>query len=238
MMNETSRPVSQRMQRLREIAQELGVSIYDDPRPLSPPRQIPTFRSPDDERKADAVIGQLRIEETAAQPQNRSLKRAFGATKKPQASPTYKELYAALMRVIDENGLAGVAEVLLSRFKALGGDINLSRRGSTSVLKKITTNGDNQEQRGRLLQAATEKCRLDFVLLLSQFADQTSLDESLSVALGKRELGIIETLLSYGKCRNRKWLISITDRITTKGRMQLCLMHYSKAQLGVVIMRY
>src|SRR5580700_5587012 len=183
MMNGTGRPVSQRTQRLREIAQELGVSIYDNLSPLSPPRNIPTFRSPDDERKADAIIGQLRIEESAAQPQNKSLKRAFSANKKPQAPPTYKELYAALTRVIDENGLAGVAEVLLSRFKALGGDINLARRGSTSVFKKIATNGDNQEQRGRLLQAATEKCRLDFVLLLSQSADQTSLDESLSVAL-------------------------------------------------------
>jgi hypothetical protein len=202
MMNGTSRPVSQRTQRLREIAQELGVSIYDNLSPLFRPGQIPTFRSPNDELKADEVIRRLRIEESGAQPQSRSLKRAFSANKKPEAPPTYKELYAALTRVVDENDSAGVAEVLLNRFNALGGDVNLARRGSTSVFKKITTNGDNQEQRGRLLQAATEKCRLDFVLLLSQFADQTSSDESLSVALGKRELGIIETLLSHGKCKN------------------------------------
>jgi len=165
--------------------------------PLSPPKQRRTFLVPDDERKADAVLGQLRIEESQSKPQSRGLKRAFTKAQK-SSEHTYKEVYAALSRVIEENGLAGVFEVLLKRFKTVGGDINLSRKASTGMVKRMT-NADNKSERGRLLHMATEICRLDFVQLLAPLADQPSLDESLHIALENRELAIIETLLEYGE---------------------------------------
>jgi hypothetical protein len=197
-------PASQRLQRLQEIAQEVEVGVakefralsQQDSTNLSPPRQIPSFRLPDDERKADAVLGQLRIELAQAQPQAKGLKRAF-TTSKRQSPYDYEELHAALTRVIDENGLVGVAEVLLNRCKAIGGDLNLARRASTGVIKKLT-NAQSPEQRGRLLQTATEQGRPDLVQLLSPHADTPSLDESLSIALNIHNLEIVKILLQYG----------------------------------------
>lgn len=197
-------PASQRLKRLQEIAREDEVGVakefrtlsQEDSTRLSPPRQTPSFRIPDDERKADAVLGQLRIDLAQAQPQARGLKRAF-TTSKRQSPYDYEELHAGLTRVIDENGLAGVAEVLLNRCKALGGDLNLARRASTGVIKKLT-NAQSPEQRGRLLQTATGQCRPDLVQLLTPYADTASLDESLSIALEKHQLEIVNILLRYG----------------------------------------
>lgn len=197
-------PAPQRSQRLWQIAAEEEVGVAREIRALpqeaftklSPPRNLPSYRVPDDERRADAILGNLRIE-AQAQPQSKGLKRAF-TTNKRQSPYTYEELHAALTKVIDQNDLAGVAEVLLSRFRGLNGDPNLARRASIGVLKKLT-NAQSPEQRGRLLQTAAEQCRHDFVQLLSPWADTASLDESLLIALERKQLEIVETLLRYGR---------------------------------------
>jgi hypothetical protein len=197
-------PASQRLQRLQEIAEEEDVGVakefrallQEDSTLLFPTRRSPSFCGPDDERKADAVLGQLRIELVQAQPQAKGLKRAFTSSKR-QSPYDYEELHAALTRVIDENGYPGVAEVLLSRFKALDGDPNLAKRASTGVIKRLTS-AQSSEQRGRLLQTAAEQCRLDFVQLLSPHGDTTSLDESLAIALERKHVEIVEALLRYG----------------------------------------
>jgi hypothetical protein len=196
---------SQRIQRLQEIAEEEDVGVAkefrdlsrEDTTPLSPPRRVPSFRTPDDEQRADVVLGKLRNELAQIQPQASTLKRAFTTSKK-QSPYNYEESHLALTRVIDENGSAGVAEVLLNRCRALGGDLNLARRASTGVIKKLT-NAQSPEQRGRLLQTASEQGRHDFVQLLSPHADAASLDESLSIALNKHHLEVVKILLQYGK---------------------------------------
>jgi hypothetical protein len=124
------------------------------------------------------------------------VKRAFTSNKQ-QKSYNYQEIYAALARVIDDDGQVGVAEVLLNRLRGVGGDPNLARRASTSVLKKIT-NGETEGQRRRLLQSATEKGRHDLVQILAPYIDSASLDESLFIALQRKHLGIVETLLQHG----------------------------------------
>lgn len=189
-------PVFQRTKRLREIAENYGVALDLDLTPLSPPKQVPTFSIPDDERKADAVLGQLKIEESQSPTQPKGLKRAF--TKTPKTSIyTYKELYAALSRVIEDNDLPGVAEVLLRRFKAVDGDINVARRASIGMASRIR-NSVVQAEPGRLIQKAAELGRHDLVQLLAPLANQESLDQSLQIALGARQLAITKTLLQYG----------------------------------------
>jgi hypothetical protein len=188
---------SQRSQRLEQIAQKLGVLLNIDATPLLPPLQMPTFSIPEDDRKADAVLGQLRIEESQTQPQSNGLKRAF--TKAPRPSTyTYNELYTALLQVIEDNDRPGVAEVLLRRFIAAQGDIDFARRASTGVISKITKY-NNHAERGRLIQRATELSRFDFVQLLAPLASQESLDESLQIAFEAKELAVIKTLIQYGK---------------------------------------
>jgi hypothetical protein len=201
-MGNVKRSQRQRL-RLQEIAKELGVILDADLTTLYPPLTAPSFQVADDERKADAILRNLHIEEAVSKPQARGLKRLSTTFQKPSRSAayTYDELYAALSRVVEENGEVGVVEVLLKRFQDVQGNINLSRRASTGVIKRMR-NADSPEERGRLLQTATESARLEIVQLLSPLADQSSLDESLHIALGKRELPIVETLLRYGKDRN------------------------------------
>lgn len=194
------RAAVRRAQRLHAISQELRIVLDADLTTQFPPQKPPTFCVPDDERKADAVLGQLKIEESAGKGQTRGLKR-FSSTFQKQTKPTtytYDEIYAALSRVVEENGVVGVVEVLLKRFKNVQGDISLARRASSGMIKRIT-NTDSQDERGQLLQSATRSSCLGFVQLLSPLADQIALDESLQVALEKRDLQIIQTLLQYGE---------------------------------------
>jgi hypothetical protein len=188
---------SQRKLRLQRLALGLGAVLPANHVELSPPKSVPTFLAPDDQRKADAILGQLKIEEAANKPQPKGLRKLSTRSSK-SGPPTYDELYAALYRAISDNVSAGVVEALLERFKTLSGNVNLARRASGGVIRKIR-NADNPEERGRLLQTATEILRYDFVQLLAPLADQLSLDESFHIAISKRELRIIETLLSYGE---------------------------------------
>jgi hypothetical protein len=192
---------SQRSQRLKGIAEKYGVILDIDLTPLSPPKQTPTFSIPDDERKADAVLGQLKIEESQSSTQPKGLKRAFIKPQRPTAY-TYKELYAALSRVIEDNDHPGVAEVLLNRFRAVDGDVNVARRASIGMVSRIR-NSVVQAEPGRLIQRATELDRHILVQILAPLANQESLDESLQISLGARYLNITETLLQYGKSRSQ-----------------------------------
>lgn len=190
-------PPAQRSQRLKRIAQKINTAVVIDSSPLYPPRNPPTFCVPDDERKADAILGQLKLEESQGQPQPGRLTRTF--TKSSKASTySYNELYAALSRVLDENGMAGTFEALLRRFRAIEGNINVPKK-RTGVISKIRSS-DNQQQPGRLLQSATRIRRNDLVQLLAPLSpSQDSLDESLLIALQTRDLAVVESLLQYGQ---------------------------------------
>jgi hypothetical protein len=187
----------QRLQRLQSIAQRAGAVLNTDPTPLSPPRQPAIFCVPDDERKADAILGQLKLEDSHGQSQPNRLTRTF--TKAAKASAySYNELYAAISRVVGENGSAGTFEVLLRRFRAIEGNINVPRKRNTGVISKIRSS--DTQQPSRLLQGATQLHRNDLVQLLTPLSpSQDSLDESLLIALQARDLAVVETLLQYGR---------------------------------------
>lgn len=191
---------AKRSHRLREIHTELGVVFDADLTTLQPPQKPPSFLAPGDEGKADSVLRNLQIEGAVIKSQTKGLKRLSTTIHKVSRSTvsSYDELYAALSRVVEESAGAGVLEVLLNRFRNVQGNVNLVRMASTGMLRRIR-NADTTEERGRLLQIATENSRLDMVQLLSPLADQSSLDESLHIALEDRQLLIIEVLLSYGK---------------------------------------
>ncbi|CZT51702.1 uncharacterized protein RSE6_12887 [Rhynchosporium secalis] len=184
----------QRSRRLDQIAKEAGVILEIDLTTLTPQKTL-TFKVSDDEGKADEILGQLKIEDSVGRPQSKGLRRFSGRISK--SLYTYDELYSALSRVVSDNGSAGVVEVLLGRFNAVEGNINLSRRASISVIKRIR-NTDSAEQRGRLIHTATELGRSDLVQLLAPHADQSSLDQALQIAIEKRDLESVETLLRYG----------------------------------------
>ena len=189
-------PAAQQLRLLR-IAQRVDAVLDIDLSQLSPPRQSPSFCVAEDERKADAILGELKLEDSQGQSQHSRLARTFTKASKASAY-SYNELYAALSRVISENGLAGVFEVLLGRFRAIEGNINSPKKRITGVISKIR-NSDNR-QPGRLLQEAAQLHRNDLVQLLGPFSpSQESLDESLLIALQAKDLAVIESLLQYGR---------------------------------------
>lgn len=195
-MNRQSAPT--RAQRLPEIAHQVGAVLenFDGSTLGRPARPPPSYWIPDDERKADAIIAQLRIDENAGKSSRRT-SLGFGKTQR-QAPATYTELYRAMVWVVQDNGLPGVLEVLLNRFKAIEGNVNLARKNSTSLAKRVRGR-EEQEERGRILDLAAERCRLDFIHLLAPLADQQSLDDALAIVLPKRALDIVKVLVGYGR---------------------------------------
>jgi hypothetical protein len=189
-------PASQRVQRLKEIAREVGAVLDIVLTPLSPPRSAPFFCTPEDQGSADEILRKLRNEEARGQPQSKGLKRAF--TKSQPSKYTYADLYAALSAVVEENGSAGVGQALLERFKTVGGDINIARRPSAGMMSRMRKS-ELPAEPGRLLQRSSEIGRHDFVQLLAPLATQESLDESLQIVLASRDLPIMMTLLQYGE---------------------------------------
>src|SRR4051794_21095135 len=125
---------SKREQRLKSIAQELGVVYEDDLAVLSPPNRPPTWKVPDDSRKADAILGQLKLEDAQKGQSKKRVSLSFSKSQKP-STYSYDELYAALSRAVDDNVDAGVVEVLLKRFRDVEGNINLARRSSTGMMR-------------------------------------------------------------------------------------------------------
>lgn len=186
-----------RRRRLREIAVSLGAVLETDLPPLVATRG-PSLSVPDDDRKADAILGQLKLERSASKSSPKGLRRLSSLARIPRSQEySYDELYAALARVVEENGIAGVVEVLLKRFQTLEGDVNIARRASSGMIRRIR-NLDDQGERGRLLETATSLRREDIVQLLCPYADQSALDKALAIAVEMKDLAITEFLLAFG----------------------------------------
>ncbi|TVY88566.1 Ankyrin [Lachnellula willkommii] len=176
----------QRSQRLQELASQIGVSPTTGTT-LTAPDRPPSFSDPDNDRKAKAILGELEIQSS----QNPTLKKLY---KPEKHSPySYAHLYDGLAKVVEDNGLPGVLEALLKKFKEEGGDISLMRKGK---IRKLHSNIPGE--RGNLLQEATTKRSVPFVQLLVPHGNQVSLDESLRIALGFKDMEIIKLLLQYG----------------------------------------
>jgi hypothetical protein len=100
---------------------------------------------------------------------------------------------------LEENHPPGVVEVLLRRFTDKDGNINIARKAKNGTMAKLRSSSA-PEERGSLLQKAAKLCNFKFVQLLAPFADQTSLDEALGIAISidRRQLTIIVLILQYG----------------------------------------
>ena len=174
----------------------MGVLLDFSIAPLSPNKNPQSFQSSSDTQNAEEYLAFLRRKATEEKPPSKGLKRM--ATKSSKAAIyTHDEVYTALSTIIEENGSAGILEVLLKRFASLNGDINVARKAKTGVFRKLAK-ADSAYERGNLLHSATEAKRNDFVQLLVPLADPPSRNECLQIALSSRDIPVIETLLRYG----------------------------------------
>jgi ankyrin repeat protein len=186
-----------RDQRLAEFARELHLN--PDRRPVR--QQIPgrpvRFRDAGDEQAAQQLLQaskHTKIESVSF------VKRKL-MSKAKRTTFSHSEILAELVLAVKANIRPGLVEVLGDLVKEQNGDINFSRMKSQSLNKKIR--GKNQtEERSKLLEMATANRNIDMVQVLAPFSDQTSLDESLHIALNvlpdPRSIIIPEILLAYG----------------------------------------
>ncbi|CAG8954744.1 hypothetical protein HYFRA_00004669 [Hymenoscyphus fraxineus] len=184
---------AERASRLTQIATSYNAILHGPNAPFTRPSQPPTPSvSTEDERIADAVLAQLRHEVDQIQGSTRGFKKVF--SKPSKSAPTYKDIYAALLRVIEEGGPTGSVVVLLRRFAAIEGDINVAKRASSGIVGIRSS----PVQRGNIIQTAVRTKQNQFVQLLAPLADQESLDEGLGIALCAKDLENTTTLLQYG----------------------------------------
>jgi hypothetical protein len=78
----------------------------------------------------------------------------------------------------------------------LGASVDVSRRASTSMWKKVTKK-DQTNQRSDVLQVATRGGSVQLVQLLAARADQLSRDEALLIAIYQHDLEKVQTLLEF-----------------------------------------
>ncbi|CAG8974912.1 hypothetical protein HYALB_00006697 [Hymenoscyphus albidus] len=124
---------AERASRLAQIATSYNAILHGPNALFTRPSQPPTPSvSAEDETIADAVLRQLKHEVDQIQGSTRGLKKVF--SKPSKLAPTYKDLYAALLRAIEEGGPTGTVVVLLRRFTAIEGDINVAKRASSGIV--------------------------------------------------------------------------------------------------------
>ncbi|KAI6354397.1 hypothetical protein MCOR25_008623 [Pyricularia grisea] len=106
---------------------------------------------------------------------------------------TYREINHVMARIVDENGSVDLVNALIR----MGADVNVTRRSSTSLWKKVARRHQTPE-RSDLLQVATVRCRPELVEVLAAQADQANLDNALRYAILRRDLHVLQVLLDAG----------------------------------------
>ncbi|KAJ9150821.1 NF-kappa-B inhibitor alpha [Pleurostoma richardsiae] len=197
-------PVSQeeRQWRLRRLAAEWGIEDPPDTAPLTRPSVSPlspTFSTPNDDFLAEELLKRRRLSSNQGQNHGSAdaVKRAFTLNKKK--TPTYdpREIFDALDQHVGNGGSAGVAEVLVRKLLAAGGDLSaVSTKTRTSLLTRRRSL--ETFQRGRVLQKAIQSGEPDMVAVLAPHCDSLTLDTALPPALESGSVEIIEVLLRHG----------------------------------------
>ena len=103
-----------------------------------------------------------------------------------------KEVSRAFNSAVEVGRPLGAIEALLQ----MGADVDVSRRASTSMMKKLTKK-DQEDQRSFALQIATRNHSLELVELIASRAGQVTLDESLVIAVLDNREEKVRVLLEY-----------------------------------------
>lgn len=174
--------------RLLELADGLSVPLNISNPPLSATFNH-TYVTDADLERAKALL----IERRSTDPEYKAPKGVSKWFKKTEIEFSPREVNRAFADVVVRGGALG----LVAALRELGGDVNVARKASKSILKKITQN-DQQDCRSDVLRTAVQSRNLEIVRLLAPSADQMSRDESLLQAIELGHLGIVRVLLEHG----------------------------------------
>ncbi|KAI0871912.1 hypothetical protein GGS24DRAFT_491854 [Hypoxylon argillaceum] len=182
-----------RLQRLRELSEEYGLSVQSPPSPKPKPNHPPSYRTDNDVFIAEELLKRQRITESQHLSFKGGLSRAFTTKKTPWE---YREIYDALVAHVTDQGSPGVAEALITKLNLLGGNLNLVQKSRTSLLSRRRSL--DLSERSKILQIAVKNKQLEMVEILLPFADALALDTSLPLAMRNGNDAITELLIRYG----------------------------------------
>jgi hypothetical protein len=163
----------------------------------------------------------------AANPDKNSqgtLKRAFSSHKKTWEP---KEIFEALDAHVANAGAPGVADALIAKLLAVGGNVNVPNAKSKTNLLTRRRSIESME-RSRILQRAIENRQPDMVAVLVQHADPLTLDAALPLAMRSGDLTMVHLLLSRGANASQ----------TQDGQdafRQLCIMGGQPEMIGLIL---
>ncbi|KAF6826544.1 ankyrin repeat containing protein [Colletotrichum musicola] len=182
-----------RQTRIIQLAEEWGIEPPPSPTPLSRPNSPPSFRTPDDDVKAEELLKkkQATIGRTDS---TTNLRRAFTGKKKTW---DYKVVFDTLDQHVADAGSPGVAEALVQMLLSSGGDVNMAQKARTSLLPRRRSL-ESFGERSKLLQHAVHNGQMDMIQVLLPHADHFALDASLPLAMRAENVEAVELLLRYG----------------------------------------
>jgi hypothetical protein len=162
---------------------------------LDPSAPPPTFRTPNDDFLAEELLKRRRLDAGPDKSSQGGIRRAFTNNKKKGWEP--QEIFNALDAHVENSGAPGVAEALIAKLMAVGGDLNVANMKSKTNLLTRRKSFESLE-RSRVLHKAIGNRQTDMVAVLVQYADHVALDSALPVAIRAGDIAISEILLRHG----------------------------------------
>ncbi|KAF9872312.1 hypothetical protein CkaCkLH20_10139 [Colletotrichum karsti] len=182
-----------RQKRIIQFAEEWGIEPPPSPTPLSRPSSPPSYRSPEDDNKAEDLL-KRKASSLGRTDSTTNLRRAFTSKKKAW---DYKIVFETLDQHVADRGSPGIAEALIIQLIQSGGDVNMAQKAKTSILprrKSLESFGE----RSKVLQHAVHNGQVDMIQVLLPHADHFALDASLPLAMRAENVDVVEQLLRYG----------------------------------------
>ncbi|KAK2053446.1 hypothetical protein LY76DRAFT_524556 [Colletotrichum caudatum] len=183
-----------RQRRIIQFAEEWGLEPPPSPTPLTRPSSPPSFRTPEDDAKAEDLLKRKQLSHGRTDSAT-NLRRAFTSKKKTW---DYKLVFDALDKHVADRGSPGVAQALVGMLVSSGGDVNMAQKAKTSSILLRRKSLDSFGERSKLLQHAIHNAQTDMVKVLLPHADTFALDASLPLAMASENVEVVELLLRYG----------------------------------------
>ncbi|KAH0169792.1 hypothetical protein KCU67_g2917, partial [Aureobasidium melanogenum] len=176
---------------LLKLAEAWSIDLASDLYRIEPKDVVPTYHTEKDKEVVTMMLNERRVTDPEYKAPKEISKLVKSKAKLAEFSD--KELNRALVAVVNENGPLEVVDCLLS----MGASVDVTRRASTNMWKKVTKK-DQTDRRSDVLQTACGYENLELIELLAAWADQSTLDDSLSIAIVRNAPKKIEILLRSG----------------------------------------
>lgn len=176
---------------LLKLAEAWSIDLASDLYRIEPKDVVPTYHTENDKELVTIMLNERRVTDPEYKAPKEISKLIKSKAKLAEFSD--KELNRALVAVVYENGPLGVVDCLLN----MGASVDVTRRASTNMWKKVTKK-DQTDRRSDVLQTACGYENLELIELLAAWADQSTLDDSLSIAIVRNAPKKIEILLRSG----------------------------------------